>query len=853
MYAVSQFIRGALTDRLFLRLTPRTKQQPDSHLMDAAIDAAGRRSLLSPLFLAFLLCSPHPAYAVCTEGTIMYNATSHVPQYCDNANVWNAMGSSAGAGGAGCSGGGVEGQLMYNKNYQMLQYCDGTNWRATSENASSVVATTSGLVGWWKFDDASSGTSTMAVDSSGNGNNCTTAGSPLPVWTASGKIGNALTLNGNGDYVYGGPFASLNDLTATTVAGWVYLTALPSVEADLADKGTGATGWSFSIMPDGSILYYEQYGTTFEGLESTQVLSLNAWHHIAETWSGGTIHTAIHLYIDGVETTYALFQDGSGTHTTDAAQGLAMGGCCANTNITGSIDDVRVYNRALSAAEVLSLYQATGGGSGSPIIGGTGSGGTYIQSKSAATAPGATYYANVAVTLTSTVTSGNALAGFVTWGNDIPGDLTSVTDDKGNTYTIAQNVNSGGAGESLASFYCLNITNAPKTITANFASSEAWMSMSVHEVSGLTALDQSVGQAQYGPGTTANAVTSSSVTTASGGEYIIAATTDFNTSVRAAPEFAAGTGFTKRQETTVTTAQRLATEDMGNQGSAGSVAGTFTPTFSDNFITSVMAFATTGSGGSCADASLVGWWKFDEGSTATTADSSGNGNTGTLGGSPLPAWTASGKLSNALVFNATLNTDYVDVPDAAAFTLSTGFTASAWVYATADPTDIEDIVGQFYFADAGGSGWGLFLNSGMLPSIATANAAQSLLSSGTSLSLNTWYHLAVVYTGGTTGTNGLIYINGVLDTSGTLNQVPQDSAYTVRIGAAPLALDNGFQGRIDDVRVYNRALSATEIKTLYNGGSGTNSGGAPEGTLMYNGTYHVPQFCNGTGWQAAKG
>src|SRR5665213_1008374 len=100
MYAVSEFIRGALTGRLFLPL----------------------------LFLAFLFCAPHPAYAACAspagvEGQILYNSTYHVMQYCSNTG-WNAMGATkAGAGGAGCSSPtGVEGQIMYNGSYHVLQW-----------------------------------------------------------------------------------------------------------------------------------------------------------------------------------------------------------------------------------------------------------------------------------------------------------------------------------------------------------------------------------------------------------------------------------------------------------------------------------------------------------------------------------------------------------------------------------------------------------------------------------------------------------------------------------------------------------------------------------------------------------
>ena len=56
-----------------------------------------------------------------------------------------------------------------------------------------------------------------------------------------------------------------------------------------------------------------------------------------------------------------------------------------------------------------------------------------------------------------------------------------------------------------------------------------------------------------------------------------------------------------------------------------------------------------------------------------------------------------------------------------------------------------------------------------------------------------------------------------------------------------------LSGTLDDTRIYNRALSAGEVLSLYNTGTD-----ATEGELMYNTTSHVPQFCNGVAWHAAR-
>ena len=75
---------------------------------------------------------------------------------------------------------------------------------------------------------------------------------------------------------------------------------------------------------------------------------------------------------------------------------------------------------------------------------------------------------------------------------------------------------------------------------------------------------------------------------------------------------------------------------------------------------------------------LVGAWGFSEGSGGTTADGSGNGNTGTITGA---TWTTQGRYGNALSFNGTSNV--VRVPSSASLNLTTGMTLSAWIRPTA--------------------------------------------------------------------------------------------------------------------------------------------------------------------------
>ena len=121
----------------------------------------------------------------------------------------------------------------------------------------------------------------------------------------------------------------------------------------------------------------------------------------------------------------------------------------------------------------------------------------------------------------------------------------------------------------------------------------------------------------------------------------------------------------------------------------------------------------------------------------------------------------------------------------------------------------------------------------------------------------TWYHIIAVFD----SVSGVhhVYLNGV-DHSNSLGRLPfqQRSLFTAA-NWGQLERDSGeiFPGQIDDVRVYNRALSAAEISQLYHygqsGGLGDVSGNCsnpsmPEGSLFYNLDYNVMQYCNGEQW-----
>lgn len=201
-------------------------------------------------------------------------------------------------------------------------------------------------------------------------------------------------------------------------------------------------------------------------------------------------------------------------------------------------------------------------------------------------------------------------------------------------------------------------------------------------------------------------------------------------------------------------------------------------------------------------ANLVGYWKFDEGTGTTAADSSANGNNGTLVNGPM--WSG-GIAGNALYFDGT--DDNVTVMDSNSLDLSNAFTLSAWVNPATTFTDFRSILVKnykyyLYASVAGYCGDGSPL--GGFSEITNNTVCQPA-----PLPINTWTHLSVASDGSTL----TLYRNGVAVATASVVETLSPSTGTLQVGGSQYG--EYFQGLIDEVRVYNRALTNSEIQTIY--------------------------------------
>jgi prepilin-type N-terminal cleavage/methylation domain-containing protein len=201
------------------------------------------------------------------------------------------------------------------------------------------------LVGYWAFDE---GTSTIAYDSSGNNATGSWAGTQTGTngYYSAGKIGNwAGSFDGSTDYVINNQ--TINTSIAT-VAAWIYLSALPTSTRYIAGFAQGNNAVLYDkdllINSSGTIYFYVEGGPT-----SASAIPTNQWVYLVGVANG--INDS--LYINGV-------QVGSGigiAFTGYSGPDILVGGHTGNGGyFSGLIDDVRIYNRALSAAEISAMY-----------------------------------------------------------------------------------------------------------------------------------------------------------------------------------------------------------------------------------------------------------------------------------------------------------------------------------------------------------------------------------------------------------------------------------------------------------------------------------------------------------------
>lgn len=207
---------------------------------------------------------------------------------------------------------------------------------------------------------------------------------------------------------------------------------------------------------------------------------------------------------------------------------------------------------------------------------------------------------------------------------------------------------------------------------------------------------------------------------------------------------------------------------------------------------------------------LVGAWGFNEGAGTTSGDSSGNNNVGTMTGGGV-TWNPAGHTGSALSFDGTAG--YLNIPNSTSLGLTSSHTLEAWI----KPTSLTGYQSIFtkeipgagcsslaYWFQLNGNRLAAGFNNG-------SSCIEHLTTNQPTLTVGTWNHVAAVFDDA--ANTYKIYLNGTLVTTQTENGAPSVKNSPLMIGQSGYngGANERWHGLLDDIRIYNRALTAAEI------------------------------------------
>lgn len=676
-----------------------------------------------------------------------------------------------------------------------------------------------GLISYWSFNE---GTGTKATDLSGNGNDGTLTNMANPATAASGwgngKLGKGLTFDGTNDYV------DLGSMTATSsnfsACLWWNGIGGGAWAGPLRMSKSGQAGFQMSNETAGGTFYQPhlvvQNNSGSEILNKRSNVSYNypfgGFKHFCWTWNG----TTANLYVNGAS---VAISDGTASYVGGSGNfSIGRSGTGASTigYVQGPIDEVRVYSRVLSSTEINSLYRV---GSQKLKTGPSNNGLVGYWSFDDATGTKATDFSG----------NGNVgtLVGNPTWVN---GKFGNALGFNGSTNYVNVGNNSAFSFESYNKFTISAWVRAPANysvdgIIASKRTDSPATDWRGYELGVLGSTGKLYFVAQYVCcGGTTNMILSGSTNLRDGRWHHVTLTFDG----QVAGTYAANVSLYVDgvAETKTVSSDLLKTGSILNSAPfmIGSKAGTadlpFNGTIDEVRIynralstTEITNLYTSGAQkinasrnvtGSSLDSGLVGLWSFDgkDMSSATAFDRSGSGNNGTLTNGPVPTI---GKMGQALSFDGVDDGVYVAKPTLP----STGFTISTWIKPASTLPSNSDFIGTF-----SGNGW-LFRCSYINPAFLEFYNGATNYTTGAYVQTGIWQQAVVTYDAG--GTYRIYYNGALVYTSSSGQGAPTSGpAANMTIGRLPDSGVYGFPGSIDEVRVYNRTLSSSEVLQLYN-------------------------------------
>jgi glucose/arabinose dehydrogenase len=647
-------------------------------------------------------------------------------------------------------------QSLGAQNYQFTSWSDSgaqTHDVVAGATAATFTATytatgQSSLVAAYGFDE---GSGTVAADASERGNTGSVANA---TWVSTGRFGNALSFNGSSARVNVANSSSLQLSSGMTLEAWVRPASVSSVWRDViykADDNYYLEGTSDNGGRPGA-------GGTFGAspLYGPSVLPVNTWSHLAVTYDRVTLR----LYVNGSQVA-SVARTGAIATSTNALQ--IGGDSIYGQYFNGLIDEVRIYNQALSAAAIQTDMNTPIGSPPTPDT----------------TPPSAP------ANLVATPSIGRVALAWNASNDNVGVDHYNVHRSTTPNFTaavsnrIAQPTGTSYADTGLAAAtYYYRVTAADPAGNTSGSSTE---------VSAVVPADQPPSVSITAP--TGGATVSGTVNvTASGSDDVGVAGVQFELdgAPLGAEDTSAPYSFPWLTNTASNGSHRLTAVVRDGAG---------------HQTTSAPVNVTVDNPPAPPPSGLVAAYSFNTVSGSSVADVSGNNNGGTVVNA-VP--TVAGKYGGALSFNGT--NARVNVANSASLQLSSGMTLEAWVNPGVVSSVWRDVIykGDDNYYLEGTS------DTGGRPGAGGTFGASPLYGPSV-LPLNTWSHLAVTYDRVTLR----LYVNGSQVASVARTAAIASSENPLQIGGDSI-YGQYFQGLIDEVRIYNQALAAAAIQTDMN-------------------------------------
>ncbi len=655
-------------------------------------------------------------------------------------------------------------------------------------------------VGYWKLNE---GYGSVTYNS---GNMATvSAALTSTAWTNNGKFGKSLSFDGAASYASTPKIPAFYPQEVTSTA-WIYPTSVAHVGNVVSASGNSS--WRYRINTTGTITFFDRGATN--AITTTDTVPLNQWSHVAVVGSLNGLRIYINSrLVKSNSTAYGGAVPAGGNLVIGASDISNM-----TENFTGKIDEVKVFNSALTPAQLKLDYnqgQALVLGAISDTSGLTGGSLASNSASSVYCVPGDT----------------TACSSPVAEWNFEEGYGSSVSDNSGNNLVGTLQTGAAWTNGKIGKGMNLNGTSAYVSVTDN----------NLLDITGDITLEQwvyPINNGLYQPIISKNST----------GEYEIAAdfragANDFDLATRWAGTSTNFTdffsGYTDQWVHITVTVSGTTVKAYRNGIYIGSAAGAVrTASINDvnmgrrpgasfwwnGKIDQVKIFNYERSAAQVAwdynNGKPVGWWKMDECQGSTLHDSSGKGLSASLtvgvGGTSntigtcttaSTAWYAgsTGKYNSSIDLDGT--DDYATI-SYNPILYSNEISSAAWIYPRVNQT------GNIVAAN-GNTGWRYRINSGGTISFLDRGATNNITTTDT-LTFNQWSHITVV--GSSSGLK--IYINGRLSKSNAVAYGAGDPASGSVLLGALSSVSELFAGALDDIRIYNYALTAAQIKTIYN-------------------------------------